>query len=32
LIVDLDRASEGSLRVSQQPMIDLLKTMGAANP
>jgi hypothetical protein len=32
LIVDLDRASEGSLRVSQQPMIDLLKTMGAAQP
>ena len=29
LIVDLDRAHEGSLRVSQQPMIDLLKTMGA---
>ncbi len=32
LIVDLDRASEGSLRVSQQPMIDLVKTMGAAHP
>ena len=32
LIIDLDRASEGSLRVSQQPMIDLLKTMGAAQP
>jgi hypothetical protein len=32
LIVDLDRASEGSLRVSQQPLIDLLKTMQAAQP
>jgi hypothetical protein len=30
LIVDLDRANEGSLRVSQQPMIDLLSTMQAA--
>jgi len=32
LIVDLDRAHEGSLRVSQQPMIDLLKTMQAVRP
>jgi hypothetical protein len=32
LIVDLDRAREGSLRVSQQPMIDLLKTMRAVQP
>jgi hypothetical protein len=32
LIVDLDRAREGSLRVSQQPMINLLNTMRAAQP
>jgi hypothetical protein len=32
LIVDLDRADEGSLRLSQQPMIDLLKTLKAAPP
>jgi hypothetical protein len=32
LIVDLDRASEGSLRVSQQPMIDLLRTLQSAQP
>jgi len=32
LIVDLDRAHEGILRVSQQSMIDLLKTMQAARP
>lgn len=30
LIVDLDRAQEGLLHVSQQPMIDLLKTMQTA--
>jgi len=32
LIVDLDRADGGSLRVSQQPLIDVLKTMQAASP
>ncbi len=32
LNVDLDRPQEGLLRVSQQPMIDLLKTMQLAKP
>ena len=32
LIVDLDRVHEGVLRVSQQSMIDLLKTMQATRP
>jgi hypothetical protein len=32
LIVDLDRAHEGLLRVSQQSMIDLLRTMQTARP
>jgi hypothetical protein len=32
LIVDLDRGHEGSLQVSQQPMIDLLRTMQTAQP
>ena len=27
LIVDMDRATEGSLKVSQQPMVELLETM-----
>ena len=32
LNVDLDRPQEGLLRVSQQPMIDLLKTMQSTAP
>jgi hypothetical protein len=32
LIVDLDRAHDGLLRVSQQAMIDLQKSMHARNP
>lgn len=32
LIVDLDRAHEGLLRVSQQPLIDTLKTMQPGKP
>jgi len=32
LVVDLDRAHEGRLRVSQQSMIDLLKTMQTERP
>jgi hypothetical protein len=29
-LIDLDRPSEGLLQVSQQPMMELLKTMQAA--
>lgn len=32
LIIDLDRGHEGLLQVSQQPMVDLLKTMQATQP
>ena len=32
LIADLDRPQEGLLRVSQQPLIDLRKTMDSPGP
>ena len=32
LIADLDRAGEGTLRVSQQPMIDLQRKLGSPTP
>ncbi len=32
LIVDLDRAHEGALRVGQQAMVDVLRTMNAPRP
>jgi hypothetical protein len=32
LIADLDRAGEGALRVSQQPMIDLQRKLDAPAP
>ncbi len=32
LIVDLDQSQTGLLRVSQQPLIDLLNKIGAPTP